>query len=141
MNAYQIILEDLFRIIPAEVMTLTPPYEETATTDEKFDMLKESMERAKRLGNRQIQLVNAYFLGRFLEKELKSNALRSHYAQRLTTHYRIAAIRTYYIFEVPGANQIMRTVNTTLTLIRKVSQERYQELVMRSLEIFNGVEN
>ncbi|PKK75535.1 hypothetical protein RhiirC2_773502 [Rhizophagus irregularis] len=35
----------------------------------------------------------------------------------------------------------MRTENTTLTLVRKLSQEKYQDLVMRSLEIFNGVEN
>ncbi|PKC71103.1 hypothetical protein RhiirA1_453917 [Rhizophagus irregularis] len=40
-----------------------------------------------------------------------------------------------------GVNQIMRTENTTLTLVRKLRQEKYQDLVMRSLEIFNGVEN
>jgi hypothetical protein len=141
MNSYQLILEDILRILPTEVAPYVPPYGALSTMDEKFEALKESIERAKRLGNRQMQLANAFFLGRFLEKELGSNALRSYYMQKLTTHYRAAAIRTYYIFEAPGINQIMRTVNTTLTLVRRISQEEYQDLVMRSLEIFNGVEN
>ncbi|CAB4496104.1 unnamed protein product [Rhizophagus irregularis] len=61
--------------------------------------------------------------------------------QQLTPHYHITSQQIYYIFEALGVNQIMRTENTTLTLVRKLRQEKYQDLVMRSLEIFNGVEN
>ncbi|PKY30473.1 hypothetical protein RhiirB3_392598 [Rhizophagus irregularis] len=140
-NAHQKILEDLYQIFPIEVTPLVPPYNEEASMDSKFETLREAMRRSKRMGDRQMHLVNAFFLGQFLEKKVKTNALRSHYTQQLTLHYRITSQRVYYLFEAFGVSQIMRTVNITLTLVRKLSQEEYQDLVMRSLEIFNGVEN
>jgi hypothetical protein len=141
MNAYQSILEDLYQIFPVEVAPVILPYDENATMDSKFETLKEALRQSKRLGNRRLHLMNAFFLGQFLEKKVKTNALRSHYAQQLTPHYRTTSQRVYYLFKALGVNQIMRTVNTTLTLVRKLSQEEYQDLVMKSLEIFNGVEN
>lgn len=141
MDSYQKILEDLYQIFPIEVTPYAPPYEETATMDAKFGALKEALERSRRLGNRQMQLMYAFLLGQFLEKDVSTNALRTHYTQQLTQHYCVASQRTYGIFAALGADQIMRTVNTTLTLTRRLSQEEYQGLIIRSLEIFNGVEN
>ncbi|CAB4388142.1 unnamed protein product [Rhizophagus irregularis] len=140
-NAHQKILEDLYQIFPIEVAPIMPPYDEDATMDSKFETLKEAIRRSKRLGDRRLHLVNAFFLGQFLEKKVKTNALRSHYTQQLTPHYRTTSQRVYYLFEALGVGQVMRSVNTTLTLIRKLNQEEYQDLVVRSMEIFNGVEN
>ncbi|CAB5369379.1 unnamed protein product [Rhizophagus irregularis] len=87
-NAHQKILEDLYQIFPIEVAPIMPPYDEDATMDSKFETLKEAIRRSKRLGDRRLHLVNAFFLGQFLEKKVKTNALRSHYTQQLTPHYR-----------------------------------------------------
>jgi hypothetical protein len=38
-------------------------------------------------------------------------------------------------------DQIMRTTKTSLTMIRSLSLNEYQALVVKSLEIFNGAEN
>jgi hypothetical protein len=71
-------------------------------------------------------------MGQFLEKEM-TGTLRS--------HYRTVAVQIYYIFEVLGVEQIARTIRITSTHIRNLSQTEYLELVSKSLEIFNGVEN
>jgi hypothetical protein len=141
MSHYQNVLEDLRQRYPVEVLPYVPPYKETASMDEKFDALYETIDRAKRLGDRKLQLSNAYFIGQFLMKEVSLNSLRSHYSRRLSIHYRTVASRTYLIFECFGAAQIMRTSYTTLTTIRELRQEEYTDLVARSWRIFNGVEN
>ncbi|CAB5368456.1 unnamed protein product [Rhizophagus irregularis] len=90
-NAHQKILEDLYQIFPIEVTPLVPPYNEEASMDSKFETLREAMRRSKSMGDRRMHLVNAFFLGQFLEKKVKTNALRSHYTQQLTLHYRITS--------------------------------------------------
>ncbi|PKB92410.1 hypothetical protein RhiirA5_444786 [Rhizophagus irregularis] len=67
-NAHQKILEDLYQIFPIEVAPIMPPYDEDATMDSKFETLKEAIRHSKRLGDRRLHLVNAFFLGQFLEK-------------------------------------------------------------------------
>jgi hypothetical protein len=47
---------------PIEVTPILPTYEETVTMDDKFEALKEAIKRSKRLSNRQMYLVNVYFL-------------------------------------------------------------------------------
>ena len=63
MNYYQYVLEDLRQRYPVEVLPYVLPYEETASMDEKFDALYETIGRAKQLGDRKMQLSNAYFIG------------------------------------------------------------------------------
>lgn len=140
MNAYQNILEDLLRIYPADVASCPPPYAENLSLDEKFMALNDAIIKSKRMGNRTLQLTNVYYLGKFLERDV-NNLQRNYYAQQLSLHYRITAIRTFYIFEPHGVNQILKTTNTSLTMIRKLTQPEYSSLVERSVEIFNGVEN
>jgi hypothetical protein len=136
MNNYRTILEDILMTSPDEVILPPPPYSEHMNLDEKFDAINDALERAKQLDNRLLQLTNMFYLGHFLEKIIKSKPLRSHYKQKLTIHYRITAVRIYYIFEIPGIHQIMRTTRTSLTLVRGLSKEEYQSLIAEVFQNF-----
>jgi hypothetical protein len=141
MEPYQSILEDLLQTTPEEVAPYPPPYEDHLDPERKFKILSGALKRIKHFSNRLLLLAYIFYLGRFLEKETESSLQRDYFARQLTTHYRISAIRLYYIFEIPGVNQIMRTTKTNITLLRELSTQQYQDLVLRSSEIFNGVEN
>ncbi|PKY47881.1 hypothetical protein RhiirA4_421756 [Rhizophagus irregularis] len=140
-NAYQRILEDLRQLQPTEIVAYPPPYTTAASLEEKFDLINAAIERAKRIDDRILMLANVYYLGHFLEVEIRDNIRRSQFIQQLSIHFRTIAIRTYYIFEVSGVEQIMRTTQTTPTMIRKLNTAEYKDLVQKSVEIFNGVEN
>ncbi|EXX73721.1 hypothetical protein RhiirA5_434666 [Rhizophagus irregularis] len=140
-NAYQRILEDLRQLQPTEIVAYPPPYTITAGLEEKFDLINAAIERSKRIDDRILMLANVYYLGHFLEVEIRDNTRRGQFLQQLSIHFRTIAIRTYYIFEVSGVEQIMRTTHTTPTMIRKLSTAEYKDLVFKSIEIFNGVEN
>ena len=140
MNHYQTILDDLMNGLPVEVNEYPVPYEEWMTFENKIKMTRKALSRAKNINNRLLQLVNAFYLGRLLEVEADSNDQREQYANQLTLHYRTVARRTYYLFEVPGVKQIMRTTKTTLTTIRTISSAEYEDLLQHSLNNFNGVE-
>jgi hypothetical protein len=140
MNNYQVILEDLLRTLPIEVVPYPPPYTDALSLDDKFIVLRDATIRSGRMGNRILQLANAFYLGRFLEKDI-TNLQRKLYAPQLSFHYRNIAIRTYYIFEPHGVEQVMRTIGTTMTTIRELTKDEYSDLIRRSARIFNGVEN
>jgi len=140
MTYYQSILADLFQVFPTEVRC-PESFDMYTTHEEKFAAVTKALEHATRLGDRVLSLVYAFFLGKFLEKDLKLSPLRSYYKQQVSVHYKTVAIRVYYIFELPGVEQIMRTTNTSLTTVRKLSYKKYVDLVAKSFEIFNGVEN
>jgi hypothetical protein len=141
MTYYQIVLEDLSREITGETYNITPPYEPHSSFEEKFYLTQKALERARRMGDRTLQLINAFYLGQLLEKETKSQTQRNYYAQQLTAHYRTTVVRIFYIYEVFGVEHLMRSTQTTLTTIRKLSFKEFQQLVLVSAQIFNGVEN
>jgi hypothetical protein len=141
MDVYQEILTDLLQVPPVgtNVLSYPPPYESTMDKSTKFDLIKGALRRARSLEDRVLTLVNAYYLGQFLEVEAGSQ--RGFYSRQLTTHYRLSSTRLYYLFELHGISHLARTSRITLTMIRKLTQEEYQSLVLRSNQIFNGVEN
>ncbi|CAB4421453.1 unnamed protein product [Rhizophagus irregularis] len=141
MEPYQSILEDLLQTTPVEVTPFPLPYEPNMKPERKFEILCEALNRIKHFNNRLLLLVHLYYLGRFLEKETESSVQRSYFVRQLTAHYRTSATRIFYIFEIPGARQIMRTKKTNVTLLRELNTQEYQGLVLRASEIFNGVEN
>ena len=138
---YQITLNDLTNRLPSNVDECSAPYEEWMTFEDKFKLTRKALSRAKGMNNRLLQLVNAFYLGRLLEIEAESDNQREHFARQLTIHYRTVIRRTYYLFEAFGVKQIMRTTSTTLTAIRTISSAEYEDLLQKSLNIFNGVEN
>jgi hypothetical protein len=122
--------------LPFEVVCCPKPYTEEMTWEDKFNALYDSLERTRRLGSRILQLSMAFYLEQFLEVEV-SAAMRTHYVQKLSYHYRITVTRVYYLFKLAGPNQLMRMKYTSLTLIRRLSLQEYQALLTRSFEIFN----
>lgn len=118
-----------------------PPYDHTLPFKDKFNLTLQALLRAKRLQNRSLQLLNAYFLGQLLERETETLSQRSFYAQSLTTYYRITSVRTFYLFEVFGTKKVMSATRTSLMMIRKLKSHEFQDLVLKASMIFNGVEN
>ena len=141
MNSYQKVLDDLMQVFPTDVECCPIPYEEAMSAEEKFQVLMEAVGRSDRLGSRILKLSNAFYLGQFLEKKVRTKIQRDFFVRQLSEHYRTTSLRVYYIFETPGVIQIMRTTKTSLTMIRNLSLNEYQDLVAKSLEIFSGVEN
>ncbi|GBC33562.2 DDE-type integrase/transposase/recombinase [Rhizophagus irregularis DAOM 181602=DAOM 197198] len=141
MEPYQSILEDLLQTTPVEVTPFPLPYKPNMKPERKFEILCDALNRIKHFNNRLLLLVHLYYLGRFLEKETESSVQRSYFVRQLTAHYRTSATRIFYIFEIPGAKQIMRTKKTNVSLLRELNTQEYQGLVLQASEIFNGVEN
>jgi hypothetical protein len=48
--------------------------------------------------------------------------------QKLTPYFQKAIIKTYYLFEMIGPAQILRTRDTTLAMISKLKENEYKEL-------------
>lgn len=141
MGHYQTLLDDMSNTLPYDAIEYPPPYDSHLTFDEKFELTKIALRRAKGTNDRILQLVNAFYLGQLLEIGTDSGRQRTQYAQRLTNHYRIVVKRVYYLFEIPGIRQIVRTTNTTLTTVRSISSSEYHDLLSEVSRIFNGVEN
>jgi hypothetical protein len=138
---YRTVLDDLLRPVSEEEMEYDPPYDQGSTLEEKFTLTLKALSRAKRFHNRPLQLLNAYFLGQLLETKTESHIQRNYYARRLSTHYRLTAVKAFIIFESFGPRKIMNTAKTSLTTIRQLSMEEYHDLVIEAQRIFNGVEN
>jgi hypothetical protein len=141
LSPYNAILQDLLQDYPPEVIPCPPPYDESSNIVTKFNNLISSLDRSTMVNNRLLQLTNVFYLGKLLVKGTSNRQQRNYFARQLTEHYRKCAIRTYCIFEKPGIKQIMRTTRTTLTQLRRLSNQEYQDLIAQSLRIFNGVEN
>jgi hypothetical protein len=138
---YQIVLDDLSLEEEEYAIDYEPPYDAFMSFDRKFDLTKKAMLRAKRLQNRTLQLLSAYFLGQLLETQTESSIHRGSYICRLSPYYRVVVVRTYYIFEVFGTKKVMSTLRTSLTTIRRLKKVEFQNLVLQASTIFNGVEN
>lgn len=139
MTFFQDISEDLAQATPDETIDTNPPYTEDMTNDLKFEHLYRALLRAKRLHHRTLQLLNAYHIGKFLEKELAVKE-RPKYTKKLTYHYQNICSRTYFLFEFLGPKVIFSMKKTTLTMIRKLTTQEHQDLVCMAL-IFSGAEN
>ena len=53
----------------------------------------------------------------------------------MTPYYQKVVIRTYYIFEFLGTEQINRSRNMTLTMISRIGTKQYQALLEEALTI------
>lgn len=138
---YQDVLQDLLMPNEGHAVGYMPPYSNGMELEEKFNVTLRALFHAKRLQNRSLQLFCAYFLGKILEEEADPLSKRAYYAQRLTTYYRITSVRAYFLFKPFGPTKIMNSARTSLTTLRNLSTEEFQDLVTKSSLIFNGVEN
>jgi hypothetical protein len=72
MGAYQDILEDILQLFSINVVDYPPPYEPHADSRTKFLILNEELRCAKSQHNRLALLVNTFYLGQLLERDIKS---------------------------------------------------------------------
>ena len=59
----------------------------------------------------------------------------------LTKYYSLVSIRTYYLFEMLGVDQIQRTKQITLKDIYKLPSQTYWSLVSNAMDIWAGAQN
>lgn len=138
---YRIVLDDLTRASDTDIDVIPPPYGDDVPFDDKFKATLRAINRATRINNRSLLLLNAYYMGKLLEDSEESLTKRSYYLSKLSQYYRIVSIRLYYLYEYLGPKHILSTIGTSLTNIRNLSSAEYTNLVTIALNIFNGVEN
>jgi hypothetical protein len=131
MNLTQI-EEDITSLLPAFVGELIPPYSEEMTDDRKFQSLKKALKRSISLKNRQLSLINAYFLGQFLQLETSDR-----YRNKISNHYYVMAKYTYDIFE-EYPDQILRTKELTVQRIRQLRRSEISHLRDVLMDFFVG---
>ncbi|GET03435.1 hypothetical protein GLOIN_2v1780851 [Rhizophagus clarus] len=138
---YQDVLQDLLILNEGHTVGYIPPYSDSMELEEKFNVTLRALFHAKQLQNWSLQLFCAYFLGKILEEEADPLSKQAYYAQRLMTYYRITSVWAYFLFKPFGPTKIMNLARTSLTTLRNLSTEEFQDLVTKSSLIFNGVEN
>ena len=127
MEIYQIIRQDLEEQGPVEIML--PPYHEEDDVQQKLNSTFKAMRRAIKLGNRILTLVNAFYLGQCIEMVIDTPIDRLLYKNKIPEYYRRIAIKTYFIFEVLGLQQILRTKVMTVAIIQKLNKSNLRRLV------------
>ena len=137
---YQLILEDLQREGPDDNMTYLPPFNDGMTLDEKFSIITRIMFRAKRVNNRVLFLVNAFYLGEFLET-LDNLTTRAIYVRKLTQHYYHASVRLYYLYEILGTSQLAKSRNITFNLLFRITKSQLNQLTNEATNIFARTQN
>lgn len=135
MSEFPKILEDLKLQSPHGSLTPVPIYNPNDTYDQQIKFLLKQLHRAKRMHNRKEILLNAWYIGEIVETLVDSSRERTQCLELLSSYYRKTIVRTYYIFEFLGASQIIRTQQTSLTMISRLTVSQYQSLVQESVTI------
>jgi hypothetical protein len=134
-----LILQELQRPPLEVILEPIPPYTPEMTIDEKIKRTYRSLLKARRVKNRILILLHAFFLGQLLNDDI-SPAQRTMQCQTMTTHYHQSATRVYHLFEIVGIRQLMATQALTLTWVRKLKSSEFQELLCQAMEISVGTE-
>ena len=93
------ILNEIQQVFLTGNERLIPPYLESMTFDEKFQVTYWELRRVIRLKNKMLALENAFFLEQLLNN-LESSTQRFYYKRKLTVHYAVMAEYTFDIFEI-----------------------------------------
>jgi hypothetical protein len=137
----QLIIEDLKATLPLEITPAFPPYSTELDLQKKILATYRMLLRSTRLRDRIFTLTNAYYLGKLLETETTTPSQRSQLRGLLTKYYSHVSIRTYYLFEILGVDQIQRTKNMTLKDIYRLSSKSYRYIVDEATNIWAGAQN
>ena len=124
---FEIVFDDLWEEFPEEVELYSLLDMANMETRIKIFAMIRLIKRALRMKNRKLALLNSFYLGQIIESD---DVFRYVAKQELTSYYYIAAIHTYYIFEI-CPEQIMRTRRTTLKNIRDLKAQEFGSLVGR----------
>ena len=135
MENYQLIQQDLQIISPGNIPAITPFFGPSSDLVEQTKSLFKQIRRVKSNGKRTELLTLIFYLGEILENKASNKLERSSCQKVLTGYYNRVAIRTYYLFEFLGVEQIARTQYTSLATISRLSKPHYRELVQESITI------
>ena len=138
---FQEVKDDLMAVNLLADTNIPPPYMETDSTEQKVKTTYRALLRATRLKNRVLALANAFYLGQVMETETSSPAERTQFRNQMTSYYRQASKRTYYLFETLGVAQIGRTRKITLRTIYNLKSQDFKNLVDEAYDIFAGAAN
>ena len=135
MNYKDIILSDLNQEEPLFPIVDPPMYKETDSAEDKIKALVRQQRRTKSLKDRVGTLLTSYYIGQVLEALDEFSIERSKCLKLLTPYYKFAAVRTYYIFELLGPEQIVRTRACKLTMMYRIKEPLFLELVNEATSI------
>jgi hypothetical protein len=134
MNNYDRILEDLQRDNTITNLDITLQNENESPNQQITSLLRQ-LRRAISRRNRVETLLNAWYIGEVIETKTSSLTERALCMKLLSPYYQKVIVRTYYIFEFLGTEQINRTRNTTLTMISRIGTVQYQNLLEEAMTI------
>ena len=100
---------DLKRKIFNNPIPTIPSYTENMKLKRKLEITYRMLRRTSILRDRILMMTNAFYLGQLLEKKTSSPAQRTYFKGMITKYYYIVLIRTYFIFEFLGPEQIQQT--------------------------------
>ena len=126
-NNFEIVFDDLWEEFPEEVELYSLPDMANMEIRMKIYAMNRLIKRALRMKNRKLALLNTFYLGQMIESD---DMFKYVAKQELSSYYYVAAVRTYYIFEM-SPEQIMRTRRTTLKNIRDLKAQEFGSLVGR----------
>lgn len=130
----QTILADLQLDTPERPEVTPPFYRDNDSPVAKVKMLLRQYRRAKSLNNRIEKLLIMWYIGEIVEN-VASDVERKGCIQVLTEHQFKLAKRVYYLYELLGPKQIVRTLQTTVTMIYKLKLPQFQTLAQQALTI------
>ncbi|CAG8836321.1 7237_t:CDS:1, partial [Cetraspora pellucida] len=110
-----------------DIKIIPPSYEQSSKLQNKIITLWRGLARAGRLKNRINALIYAFYLGQLLETVTKTERTKCY--KLLTRYFISVSVRTYYIFEKLGIEQIYRTSTMNLRMISRLGSEEFQNLV------------
>jgi hypothetical protein len=126
-TSYDQILDDLLETTPENVTMVLPTMDITQTPEIQVLHRYRLLQRATRRKDRQMTLVHAYYLGELLDQVVNRHQ-HGFLSNQLSQYYKMACMRTFYLFEKTGVEQIMRTRKTTLRSIAKLKATDFQVL-------------
>ena len=126
-NNFEIVFNDLWEEFPEKVELYSLPDMANMEIRMKIFAMNRLIKRALRMKNRKLALLNTFYLGQMIESD---DVFKYVAKQKLSSYYYVAAVRTYYIFEM-SPEQIMRTRRTTLKNIRDLKAQEFGSLVGR----------
>lgn len=135
MDLKTLILTDLREEEPRIPFVMQPDYVYDDTPLLKLHSLELQMRRAKKLKDRIGMLLVAYYMGQVLASMNETSTERSRCSNYLSEYFRNAATRTYYLFEILGPEQIVRTKRLRLPMITKVKDAVYLEVINEMIVI------
>lgn len=135
MDNYQLILDDLQQENPLNPSILPPFYNDYDTPTDKIKLLLRQLRRTKSLKDRIGMLLNAWYIGEVIETMTSSPLQRTLCMNLLTPYYQRAIIKTFYLFETLGVEQIGRTRQLTLAMVYKTKQREHGMLVTEATTI------